>query len=146
MTPGFTFRTDARTITETDLINFVTLVGVFEPLFFDEKFGRDHGYKGRLCPGMMTFAYAEGLVIRSGSIHSTGLAFVHTELDIKAPVYVGDTITVVVEVTEQRQTSTGNRGMITTCNTVYNQHGDAVMIYSPKRLTKGREQGTGESQ
>ena len=137
MPVGFRFRTSARTITETDLINFVTLVGVNEPLFFDEHFGPAHGYPGRLVPGMLTFAYSEGLVIQGGSIHGTGLAFMHMELDIKGPVSVGDTIHVVVEVTESRAASSGNRGVVTTRNLVYNQHGKVVMVYTPVRLTKG---------
>src|SRR5437868_7804988 len=91
MPVGFQFRTERRTISETDLINFVTLVGANEPLFFDEGFGAAHGYAGRLVPGMMTLSYAEGLVIQTGSIHGTGLAFLHMDLDIKAPVFVGDT-------------------------------------------------------
>jgi acyl dehydratase len=62
----------------------------------------------------------------------------HCEIDIKAPVYVGDTISVVVEVIDQRAASKGNRGVITTRNSVYNQRGDTVMEYMPVRLTKGR--------
>ena len=139
MTVGFTFRTDGRTVTESDLINFVTLVGVNEPLFLDAQFGLENGYRGRVVPGMMTFSYSEGLVIQTGCIHGTGLAFLHTDLDIKSPVYVGDTITVVVEVTEQRAASKGNRGLITTRNTVFNQRGEVVMVYSPVRLTKGSD-------
>ncbi len=139
MTLGLTFRTATRTITETDVVSFVNLVGINEPLFYDARFATDHGYAGRLVPGMMTFSYAEGLVIQSGSIHGTGLAFMHTDLDIKAPVYLGDSIGVIVEVTGQRQASKGNRGIITTRNTVVNQHGTVVMIYSPVRLTAGRE-------
>ena len=138
MPVGFTFRTSGRTITEADLVAFVALTGLSEPLFYDERWATDHGYTGRLVPGMQTFCYAEGLVIQSGSIHGTGLAHMHCELDIKAPVYVGDTIRVVVEVTGQRPTSKGDRGVITTRNTVYNQHGDSVMVYSPVRLTKGQ--------
>jgi acyl dehydratase len=138
MAIGLTFRTSGRTITEADLVAFVSLTGATEPLFYDERFARDHGYAGRLVPGMQTFCYAEGLVIQTGSIHGTGLAHMHCEIDIKAPVYVGDTIFVVVEVTEQRATSKGNRGVVTTRNTVYNQHGDAVMIYTPVRLMKGK--------
>jgi acyl dehydratase len=137
MPVGLRFRTDGRTITETDVISFVTLAGVNEPLFFDERSGRANGYAGRLVPGMMTFSYAEGLVIQTGSIHGTGLAFLHTELDIKAPVFVGDTIAVVVEVTESRATSSGNRGLVTTVNTVYKQDGTIVMVYTPVRLTLG---------
>jgi acyl dehydratase len=139
MTPGFTFRTTGRTITEADLIAFITLVGVNEPLFFDIQFGLDHGYTGRLVPGMLTFSYAEGLVLQTGSIHGTGLAFLHTELDVKAPVYVGDTITVVVEVIEQRAASSGNRGLIRTRNSVVNQDGRTVLVYTPLRLTKGAD-------
>jgi len=138
MTPGFKFRTTRRTITEADLIAFITLVGVNEPLFFDAQFGPDHSYTGRLVPGMMTFSYAEGLVIQGGSIHGTGLAFLGTELDILKPVYVGDSILVVVEVTGQRPASKGNRGVITTANTVHNQRGEVVMRYNPRRLTRGK--------
>ncbi len=138
MPVGLQFRSSARTITETDLINFVSLVGINEPLFMDERFGPAHGYTGRLVPGMLTFCYAEGLVIQGGSIHGTGLAFMHMELDIKAPVYVGDTICVLVEVTESRAASSGDRGVVTTRNTIYNQHSKVVMVYSPVRLTKGR--------
>ena len=87
----------------------------------------------------MTFCVSEGLVIQGGSIHGTGMAFLHTDLDIKGPVYIGDTITVVVEVIESRPTSKPGRGMVTTRNTVYNQRGEIVMIYSPLRLTKGKD-------
>ena len=137
MPVGFRFRTAARTITETDLISFVTLAGVNEPLFVDERSGAANGYAGRVVPGMMTFSYAEGLVIQTGSIHGTGLAFLHMELDIKAPVFVGDTVAVVVEVTESRAASSGNRGLVTTRNTVYKQDGAVVMVYDPVRLTRG---------
>ena len=139
MPVGFSFRTTGRTISETDLISFVTLAGVNEPLFMDARVALDNGYKGRLVPGMMTFSYAEGLVIQSGSIHGTGLAFLHTDLDIKAPVYVGDTIWVGVEVIGQREASSGDRGLITTRNSVYNQDDELVMEYSPVRLTKGAD-------
>ncbi|HUF97539.1 MAG TPA: MaoC family dehydratase N-terminal domain-containing protein [Ilumatobacter sp.] len=138
MPVGFAFRTGGRTITETDLVTFIGLTGMIEPLFYDETVSRDLGYAGRLVPGAQTFCYAEGLVIQSGSIHGTGMAHMHCEIDIKAPVYVGDTISVVVEVTQQRAASTGNRGVITTRNTVYNQSGDVVMEYHPVRLTKGQ--------
>jgi len=137
---GFSFRTTGRTISETDLVNFITLVGINEPLFVDVQVSLDLGYSGRLVPGTLTFTYAEGLVIQSGSIHGTGMAFLHTDLDVKAPVYVGDTIWVSVEVTESRAASSGNRGLVTTRNTVHNQRDEVVMVYSPIRLTKGADQ------
>jgi acyl dehydratase len=138
MPVGFTFRTSGRTITESDLVSFIGLTGLSEGLFYDARFAGDHGYVGRLVPGMQTFCYAEGLVIQTGCIHGTGLAHMHCEIDIKAPVYVGDTIVVVVEVIAQRAAAKRGRGVVTTRNTVYNQHGDAVMVYQPVRLMKGR--------
>lgn len=139
MTPGTTFRSSSRTITDADVHAFVSLVGINEPLFQDARVAVAEGYSGRLVPGMMTFSYAEGLVIQGGSIHGTGLAFLSSDLTIHAPVYAGDTITVVVEVTEQRPTSKGGRGVVTTRNRVVNQDGVVVMTYTPARLTKGRD-------
>jgi acyl dehydratase len=139
MTPGFKFRTSSRTITDADLQAFISLVGLNEPLFYDVRVSAALGYARRLVPGMMTFSYAEGLVIQTGSIHGTGLAFMHSEIDIAAPVFAGDTIVVAVEVIEQRPTSKGDRGVITTRNTVVNQDGRAVMTYTPVRLTRGRD-------
>ena len=61
------------------------------------------------------------------------------EFDIKAPVYVGDTIGVIVEVIEQRPTSKGNRGLVTTRNEVVNQRDEVVLVYTPVRLTQSAE-------
>ena len=139
MTVGSTFRTASRTVTETDLVNFVSLAGFNEPLFYDANHAAEGGYSGRLVPGALTYALAEGLVIQSHMLHGTGLAFMHMELDVRAPVFVGDTITVVVEVTEARPSSRGGRGVVTARNTVYNQRGDPVLVFTPVRLIRGRD-------
>jgi enoyl-CoA hydratase len=67
-----------------------------------------------------------------------GLAFMSMDLTIKRPAYVGDTLHVVVEVTEARAASTGPRGVVTTRNSVRNQRGEDVLIYIPVRLIRGR--------
>ena len=134
---GDTFRTAARTITEADVVTFVTLAGLNEPLFMDESGSKAAGYTGRLVPGTLTFTYAEGLVMQSGVIHGTGMAFLGSTMDVKAPVFVGDTITVVVEVLESRPTSKGDRGVVTTRNTVVKGDGTVVLVYEPKRMILG---------
>ena len=95
MVVGSRFRTASRTITETDLVTFVTLTGMNEPLFLDEAGSLDAGYAGRLVPGALVFSYAEGLVMQTGVIHGTGMAFLRADVSVQAPVFVGDTITVV---------------------------------------------------
>ena len=89
MVVGSRFRTASRTITETDLVTFVTLTGMNEPLFLDEAGSRDAGYAGRLVPGALVFSYAEGLVMQTGVIHGTGMAFLRADVSVQAPVSSG---------------------------------------------------------
>jgi acyl dehydratase len=139
MAAGSRFRTGARTVTESDLVNFVGVVGVTEPLFLDARHAADGGYRGRLVPGMLTYSFAEGLVLQTNVLHGTGLAFLSMELRVVRPVYVGDTVHVVVEVTAARAASSGGRGVVTTRNTVVNQDGEVVLVYTPVRLIRGRD-------
>jgi len=139
MTVGSRHRTARRTITEADLVAFVTLAGFNEPLFWDASHAAEGGYEGRLCPGALTYALAEGLIIQSHVLHGTGLAFMGMQLDVQRPVFVGDTIEVVVEVTESRASSRPGRGVVRATNTVYNQHGEVVMVFSPVRLIRGAD-------
>jgi acyl dehydratase len=139
MTVGTRFRTASRTVTETDLVTFITLCGFNEPLFWDAGHARDAGYSGRLVPGALTYALAEGLVIQSHVLHGTGLAFMHMELDVRRPVLVGDTITAIVEVTGARASNKAGRGVVESTVTVVNQGGEEVLVFTPVRLIRGRD-------
>ena len=44
----------------------------------------------------------------------------------------------VVEVTQARAASTGQRGVVTTSNSVRNAQGEDLLIYTPVRLIRGR--------
>ena len=135
--PGQKYDTDKRTITETDLVNFITSFGFFEPLFMDETYLTEStSYEGRLVPGAMTFAVAEGLTILSGIIHGTGVAFLGTEMTVLRPVVVGDTISVDIEVVEKRETKNPERGIVTFLQRVSNQHGLGVMEYTVQRMIR----------
>jgi acyl dehydratase len=138
MTVGSVFRTAARTITETDLVTFITWGGFTEALFLDASHATTGGYTGRLVPGALVFCLGEGLVLQTNVLNGTGLAFMSMELTIKRPAYVGDTIHVVVEVTGSRSASTGQRGVVTTTNSVRNAHEEDLLVYTPVRLIRGR--------
>jgi acyl dehydratase len=134
---GMRFRTNARTLSEADLAAFVAMTLYTEPLFLDARHAEEGGYSGRLLPGGMTFVVAEGLVLQTNVLGGTGLAFMHTDMDVKRPVYVGDTVHVEVEVTESRQSSKPGRGVVTSRNSIRNQRGEEVMVYNPVRLIRG---------
>ncbi|MFG3022413.1 MaoC family dehydratase N-terminal domain-containing protein [Streptomyces sp. NPDC048254] len=145
--PGLRFRTSARTVSETDLVMFVGLAGLTENLFLDARVGSaGDGARGRLVPGALTFALAEGLVFQTNAIQRTGLAFLGMELAARGPVYVGDTLYVVVEIEKTRLTSKGDRGVVTERNQVVNQLGEVVLEYSPSRMIRGRAAATGEDE
>ena len=139
MPVGAKFKTYGRTITETDIVNFISCTGFLEVLFTDMEYVREHSaIKGRLAPGALVYALGEGLAML-GTIQGTGLAFLHMEMDVKGPTFAGDTIHVEIEVIEQRPASKGGRGLVRTRNTIINQKGDTVLVYTPLRLMAGRE-------
>ena len=144
MPVGQVFRTARRTVTETDLVNFITWGGFHEPLFWDSSHAGDSGYTGRLIPGAMTYCLAEGLLLQTNVLHGTGLAFMSMELVIRRPVYVGDTLCAVVETTGSRPASTGARGVVTSRVSVRNQRDEEVLVYTPVRLIRGRDYGSGD--
>lgn len=139
MTAGSSFRTAARTITESDLMSFVHLAGFNEPLFYDASHAAAGGYTGRLVPGALVYVLAEGLILQTNVLHGTGLAFMHMDFSVKAPTYVGDTLHVVVTTTESRASSRPGRGVVTSRCAVFNQHGTEVAVFTPVRLIRGRD-------
>src|SRR5687767_5261960 len=70
---GDVYRTLARTVSETDIVNFVNQCGFTEPLFLDMEYvKRESIFKRRAAPGALTFALSEGMVMQTGIIHGTG--------------------------------------------------------------------------
>ena len=135
---GQRFLTFGRTITETDIVNFVSCVGMLESLFVDEEFRAKHSaIPGRPAPAALVFSMAEGLVLNATG-QGTGLAFLGMDLNVEKPVLQGDTIHVEIEIIEVRPASKGGRGLVRTRNRIVNQRGDAVIVYTPLRLMEGR--------
>jgi len=133
---GRRYRTKGRTVTETDLVNFIGLSGLTEELFMNVG-GREEGeaIKGRVVPGALVYTFAEGLLLPT--MDGTGLAFLHMDLDVKGPTFVGDTLHVECEVIDVRPTSKGGNGLVRTRNEVKNQNGDTVLVYTPLRMMRG---------
>ncbi len=135
---GRRFRTIGRTVTEADITAFVGATGMTEVLFTNLDYLENESHiKGRLAPGSLVFAFAEGILMQATMQH-TGLAFLEMELKVERPVFAGDTIHVEVEIIEARMTSKGGKGIVRTRNLVKNQHGELVLTYTPKRMVKAR--------
>ena len=133
---GQRFETFARTITETDLVNFISCTGMLEAIFIEADYASG-AIQGRPVPGALTYTLIEGLILQT-MIQGTGLAMLELTQKIHAPVRVGDTVHARIEVTGLRPTSKHQRAVVDSLIEVFNQHGECVMTYTAKRLLAGR--------
>jgi acyl dehydratase len=131
---GDRYRTVARTLTETDLVNFINLSWLTEELFTNTLDRKNMAIKGRVVPAGLVYSCGEGLLLPM--LQGTGLAFLNATLDVKGPTFVGDTIHVECTVIEVRETSKDNHGLVRTENKVVNQKGETVLVYNPLRMMK----------
>lgn len=134
MRVGTTFRTYTRTITETDLVIFATLTGMTDSGFLDATLVGPMG--GRPVPGALTLSMIEGFLVQS-LIRGTGIAMLSYSLEAIAPAHVGDTIHAIIEFTGVRPTSTGNRAIVDSTITIFNQRAEPVQRYTSKRMIAG---------
>jgi len=134
---GATYKTLGRTVSETDIVNFVNLGGFTEPLFMDMEYvAKESVFGRRAAPGVMTFALSEGLCMQTGLIHGTGMAWLGGEVKVVAPVLEGDTIYVEIEIVDKRETKKPDRGIVTYKHRVLNQRGETVMELTLQRMIK----------
>jgi 3-hydroxybutyryl-CoA dehydratase len=132
---GWKGRTHRRTVTESDLIAFISATGMLELTFIDAAY--DGAIGGRPVPAALTHCFIEGFQLQS-LVQGTGLALLEANIVVDGPVRVGDSIGAIVEVLAVRPTSKFNRAVVSFLVTVFNQDDEQVMHYDVKRLISGR--------
>lgn len=134
---GERWRTLGRTITEADFIGFLRITGMVGPSFTNHEYRKKHGANPRpFVPAALAYSFIEGICYRE--LAGAGLAFLNTSLEVKGPCFVGDTIHAEIEVIELRKTTKDDRALMRTRNTVKNQEGQTILVYSPLRLMKNQ--------
>jgi len=126
---GDSWKSPGRTITESDIVNFAGLSGDFVQLHTDAEFCKDTHFGKRIAHGLLGLSIASGLATRTdlvGGISTTVIALLGLDWKFKGPIFIDDTIHVVLEVIETRNTSKDDRGIILLLRSVVNQHGDIV--------------------
>lgn len=118
--------TPARTITETDVVNFTAFSGDSNPIHADAEFARTTIYGERLLHGPAGFVIATGLESRLGIKEGTAIAFLGMEWNMKGPIMIGDTLHVQERVIAKRETKNGERGIVTFHVALVNQRDETV--------------------
>jgi 3-hydroxybutyryl-CoA dehydratase len=87
-----------KTISESDVYLFAGITGDLNPVHVDEEFAKTTPFGARVAHGPLTFALCAGLL--GTELPGVGTIAVTNEVTYEAPVYIGDTIAVRVEVAE----------------------------------------------
>lgn len=90
----------SKTVTEADVFAFCGISGDFNPIHVDEVSAKQTRWQGRIAHGMLV----AGMVAQTlSAITGDGGVHVSQAVSFEAPVRIGDTVTVVSEVTEKRE-------------------------------------------
>jgi len=138
-TAGLEIETPARTVTETDVVQFAQLTGDFNAIHCDAEFAKETPYGQRIAHGLLGLSIASGLAVRSGFIEETVIAFTGLTWKFRKPVLFGDTIRLRAKTTKTRAMRSMGGGMVSFAITVLNQRDETVQQGEWTMLVKGRE-------
>ncbi|WP_435332520.1 MaoC family dehydratase [Haloarchaeobius sp. TZWWS8] len=102
-----------RTISESDNQRFCDMTMNQQPLHLDEDFASETQFGERLVNGIYTMALAVGISIPETTDGTIVANLSYDDVSHPAPVFHGDTIRVQSTVTDKRETSDGQRGVVT---------------------------------
>ena len=116
-----------RTITEADISAFAGLSGDHNQIHTDEVYASNTIFGQRVAHGLLVTSIVSGLAVQTGFMEGTVIAFREiSQWKFSHPVFIGDTITVVIKVTKTKKMSRLNGGAVTFSLDVYNQNNSVV--------------------
>lgn len=128
-----------RTITESDVVTFAGLSGDFNQIHTDAEFSKKTPFGNRVAHGLLGLSITSGLAMRTGVLEGTVLAFREiNDWKFVKPVFIGDTISVEMEVIEKKAIPRLGGGSIVIALNVINQSGQTVMKGSWTALVMSR--------
>jgi acyl dehydratase len=123
---GSEYVSPGRTVTEADIVAFAGLSGDYNVLHTDAEFMRSSIFGERIAHGLLGLAIQSGLGSRAISRPFATIAFLGLRWRFKGPIKIGDTIKVRVKVSDKRETSKPDRGIVVLQRSVTNQRGEVV--------------------
>lgn len=110
-----------QTISEADINAFAELSGDYNPIHVDGEFARASRWGSRIAHGMLV----AGLVTQTLSeLGGEGAVHVSQKVSFRAPVRIGDTVTVTSEVTGK----TDEKRRLSVASEWVNQDGEIVIL------------------
>lgn len=127
---GQEITSQAITVTETHVVQWAGLTMDYYPLHTDKEYAAKSRFKQRVVHGPLTFALAVGLMGMTGEAKDSVIAWLGVDnMNIPAPVFIGDTIRLHATVTELRETKHASQGLCRMRYEVSNQRNESVMAF-----------------
>jgi acyl dehydratase len=129
LTPGLKIEhAIRRTCTETDNLLFSALTYNCAPLHIDAEYAKNTIFGQRLVNSMFLFALINGVIVIDTTIGTTLGNLGYEDVKFPKPVFHGDTIHVVTEVLERRESKKRtDSGIVWFRHTGYNQRDEVVV-------------------
>ncbi len=121
---GDSWISGARTLTETDIVNFACHTGDFDPLHVDHHFAKETPFRQPIAHGLLGLAWVAGLGSHFPRIRTAAFIKISEWIFLK-PMFVGDTVHVSNEV-ESLEISGRRRGRVVWRRRLINQDGAVV--------------------
>jgi 3-hydroxybutyryl-CoA dehydratase len=115
-----------KTVTEADVATFAGLIGDFNPLHVDAEYARKSRFGRRVAHGMFTGGLISAVL--GNKLPGPGSIYLNQQIEFLAPVYIGDTITAVAEISSWRP----EKRIVTLKTDAYNQ--DDVQVVTGKAV------------
>lgn len=138
---GQEFRTPARTVTQTDIVNFACLSGDFNEVHTNFEYCKTTPFGEPIAHGPLVYAIMGGLQYASGVNDGTLLALLQIDAwRMLGPVKHGDTIHMLSKVVGKKETSKTDRGVVTFERRCVKQDGSVVQEMTATLLYRRRPQ------
>ena len=136
---GNKYTTGGRTITESDLILFSEISGVYSPLHLDKEYCKNTLFKKRIAHGPLILSISNGLVSMLNLYEDSIVALMEMEWKFIKPVFIGDTIRVTETVHSKINTKDTERGIVIFNRSIRNQNKEEVQRGTLVVLIKRKE-------
>jgi acyl dehydratase len=123
---GDEYVSPGRTVTEADIVAFAGLSGDYNVLHTDAEYMKTSIFGERIAHGLLGLSIASGLGSRAVPRSFATIAFLGLRWRFKGPIRIGDTIKVRMRVSDKKETSKPDRGIVTVQRSVLNQRGEVV--------------------
>ena len=116
-----------RTVTETDNVLFSAMTHNPAQLHLDEEYMKGTEFGARIVNSVFTLGLMVGISVGDTTLGTAVANLGWDEVRFPKPLFHGDTVNVVTEVIELRESkSRPNAGIVTFRHEAFNQHGDLV--------------------